>query len=486
MKSDLKKVLEREARRVEQERTRMQPPTCTYDVMARCSPVLTKPVHLDAYVQVLDKAIIDGDVKCVFAAPPQHGKTLIAEHALIFACMWDVQNRPTNPRWHAYSTYAFDRARVIRNDMMRIAFEAGLDPHGTQDCMDLCGGAKIKFGGTAAGSLTGFKVNGLHVIDDPIKDRKEANSPVLREDRWNWFLEVASTRSHPGSSTLMMMTRWHLDDLSGRVIKREKWPYLRIPAICDDPEDDVNGRALGEALWEAERPLEWLKQQPAYRNPMTWAAMYQGLPRPMGDALFDAANARYYDSLPVEKGFRIGYGCDLAYTEKTRADWSVLLQGRMYSTGDLYLTKILRRQVQADRFTGLMREWVTMPGERGPILWFGSTTEHGVAQMIRTHGKVPTFTWRQATEDKYVRATPTAEHLWNQGKVLMPRLAPWVEEFEDEVCSFSGLGDAQDDQVDAFAALGTLFIRGTGMRTGISGLNARLRAGFSKARSGGR
>src|SRR5689334_6370220 len=118
MKSEMKKLLEREARRVEQERTRTAPPASTYDVIARCSPVLDKPVHLDPYVRVLDKAIIDGDIRCVFAAPPQHGKTLIAEHALIFAVMWDCQTRPTNPRWHAYSTYAFDRARSIRNDMM--------------------------------------------------------------------------------------------------------------------------------------------------------------------------------------------------------------------------------------------------------------------------------------------------------------------------------------------------------------------------------
>lgn len=483
MKSEMKKLLEREARRVEQERTRVTPPQSTYDVIARCSPVLDKPVHLDPYVRVLDKAIIDGDIRCVFAAPPQHGKTLIAQHALIFAVMWDAQNRPTNPRWHAYSTYAFDRARSIRNDMMRIAFEAGLDPHGTQDCMDLAGGARIKFGGTAAGSLTGYKVNGLHVIDDPIKDRKEANSPVLREDRWNWFLEVASTRAHPGSSTLLMMTRWHLDDLSGRVIKREKWPYLRIPAICDDPSDDVLGRAMGEALWEKERPLVWLKSQPAYRNPLTWAAMYQGLPRPQGDALFDAANIRLYDSLPSGEGFKLGYGCDLAYTEKTRADYSVLLQGRFYpKAGDLYLTKILRKQCQADRFTALMRGWVEMPGERGTILWFGSTTEKGVAQLIRNQGKVPGFTFKQATEDKYVRATPVAEHFWNTGHVLLPRLAGWREEFEDEVCAFSGMSDPQDDQVDALAALGTLFLKGIGMKTGVRGLNERLKAGFAKAR----
>jgi hypothetical protein len=477
VKSEIKKILERESRAIQAEKTRVEPPSSTYDVIARCSPTLEKPLHLDPYVQVLDAAIIHGDVKCVFAAPPQHGKTLIAEHALIFAAMWDAQHRPSDPRWHAYSTFSFDRARQIRNDVMRLAFEAGLDPHGTQDLLELAGGARIKFGGTSAGSLTGFKVNGLHVIDDPIKDRKEANSPVIREDRWNWFVEVAGTRMHPGSSVLLMMTRWHLDDLSGRVVKNEKWPYLRIPAICDD-EDDACGRELGAALWPSQRPLAWLKEKPEYRSPMTWAAMYQGQPRPQGDALFDVSHVQRYDSLPTGKGYRLGYGADLAYTEKTRADWSVLLQGRMYGQ-DLYLTKVLRKQCQADRFTALMRAVVDV--ERGPVLWFGSTTEKGIAQMIRNQGGVPSFTFRQATEDKYVRATPTAEHLWNLDRVFLPSVAPWIDQFEDEVCAFSGMGDAQDDQVDAFAALGALFLKGYGGKMGVGKLNSALKSQLGRS-----
>jgi predicted phage terminase large subunit-like protein len=477
-KSEIKRILEREQRSIQAERTKFSPPTSTYDVIARCSPTLEKPVHLDPYVQVLDAAITGGDVKCVFAAPPQHGKTLSAAHALIFAAMYDAQHRPKDPRWHAYSTFSFDRARQIRNDVMRLAFEAGLDPHGTQDLLELAGGTKIKFGGTSAGSLTGFKVNGLHVIDDPIKDRKEANSPVIRDDRWNWFVEVAGTRMHPGSSVLLMMTRWHMDDLSGRVVKNEKWPYLRIPAICDDA-DDACGREIGAALWPSQRPLEWLKEKSEYRSPMTWAAMYQGLPRPMGDALFDVSHVHYYDALPTTAGYRIGYGADLAYTEKTRADWSVLLQGRMYGQ-DLYLTKILKKQCQADKFTALMRAWVDVPSERGDILWFGSTTEKGIAQLIRSQGGIPSFHFKQATEDKYVRATPTAEHLWNQDRVFLPRNAPWVPEFEDEVCGFSGMGDAVDDQVDAFAALGSLFLRGYGGKMGVGALNSALRGKLAR------
>jgi phage terminase large subunit-like protein len=471
VKSDIRAALEKRLAKIQSAETDKSPPKSTCDVIARCSPHLSPPLWLGPYLAKLDEAVQVGDVRCCFAAPPQHGKTLASQHGLIYAVMHDAAIGRI-PRQHAYSTFNFQRAYVIRDEVQKIAFNAGLDPHGSSGILHLAGGARIMFGGASSGVLTGFKVDGIHIIDDPIKDRTEANSATLRERLWAWYLDVARTRTHRGSSIIAMMTRWHLDDLTGRLIKHEKFPYIRLPAECDS-EDDPNGRALGEALWPAEKPNEWLAQFKA--QPLTWASMYQGNPRPLGDALFDAANVRYYDSLPHGGAYRSGYGADLAYTEKTRADWSVLLGGRMYGS-ELYLTTMLRKQCQADRFTGLMRDRVQL--ERGPVLWFGSTTEKGIAQLIRNpqYGNVPTFEWRQAVEDKYVRATPTAEHLWNQSKVLMPRNAPWVAEFEEEVCAFTGVNDPADDQVDGLAALGTLFLRGYGGKMGVGALNGAIRA----------
>jgi predicted phage terminase large subunit-like protein len=202
--------------------------------------------------------------------------------------------------------------------------------------------------------------------------------------------------------------------------------------------------------------------------------MYQGRPRPQGDALFQGAT--YYDTLPAHRGYRTLYGTDLAYTGKTRADWSVLIRGRLYQDGNLYLTDVVRDQVQADVFTARMAAKVEI--EPGPVLWFGNTIERGMAPLVQQ--QVKQFYCLLAAQDKYVRALPTAEKLWNPGKILVPRGRTWTNEFVQEVTEFTGQEDPHDDQVDALAALGHLAIHG-GMSAGVGELNSQLR----KAMRGG-
>ncbi len=307
-------------------------------------------------------------------------------------------------------------------------------------------------------------MDGLLVIDDPLRGPEEAYSKTIRESRWTWFVQVAQTRRHPGSSCVVMQSRWHIDDLIGKVTKEFSWEYIRIPAECDSLDDPL-GRQIGEALWPEKRPLEWLQQ--FKRSPVAWQGLYQGAPRAVGDALFQ--DATFYTTLPAGRYVPL-YGADLAYTAKTRADWSVLLHGRWYpDLKQLYLLNELRLQVQADVFTDKMHEkWTKEPGR---VLWFGSTTEKGVADLIRK--TIPKFEYRQATVDKYVRALPTAEQLWNPGDVMVPQARPWAQSFVEEVVGFSGQGDGVDDRIDALAALGTLCIGIMG--AGYSDFNQRLR-----------
>jgi predicted phage terminase large subunit-like protein len=456
VKSDLKVIIERELREIEQATTARVAFQSVYDVIARVSPELEKPEHLWPYVALWDmeatKPRDQPGLNVVFHAPPQHGKSLTGYHGLLFAVLWDLQQK-LPPRHHAYSTYNADKAKESMKTVVQLARQAGLNPKPSGPHLHLEGGAIIHFMGTVAGTLTGHKVDGIHLIDDPIKDRKEANSVQLREDRWNWFLSVASTRRHIPSSIIVMHTRWHHDDLAGRLITQRKWPYLRLAAECDS-DDDPLGRKHGEMLWPKHKPMSLLADQKL--SQLTWESMYQGRPRPLGDTLFQ--DATYYDELPgAGAGFKAGYGVDLAYTGTTRADWSVLLGGRMYKD-QLYLTSMLRRQMQADKFTALMKARIA--GEPGPALWFGNTVERGAFQLIRQ--QIPSFRFKLTQADKYVRALPVAEQMWNRSRILVPREAGWVDEFVQELGFFTGQGDLQDDQVDATAALGHLFLRGAG------------------------
>lgn len=475
MKSDLKLWLQRERRNLEAAKTARHTFTTLFDVIARVSPELERPDHLAPYVKLWDLNVMkppgsDG-FKCVVHAPPQHGKSWTGYHGLVFAVLWDLQNG-IPPRHHAYSTYNADKAAESLKTVVRLAHQAGLNPKPSGLHVHLEGGAIIHFSGVNTGTLTGHKVDGIHLIDDPIKDRKDAVSAKMRESLWDWFLFVAQTREHKGSSMIVMHTRWAHDDFAGRLIRERKWDYLRIAAECDDEEEDPLGRKLGEYLWPARHSAEQMAENK--KSVLSWEAMYQGRPRPLGDALFQ--DAVYYDGLPKGAGFKPGYGADLAYTGTTRSDWSVLLGGRQYKD-EIFLTSMIRKQIQADTFTRLMKGQVAR--ERGPIRWFGNSVEAGAAALIKQ--QIPLFQFRLATADKYLRALPTAEKLWNQKKILVPRgdQHTWVDDFLYEVGQFTGQGDPQDDQVDALAALGSLFLRSDGGGSALD-LTNTMRAGFRR------
>src|SRR5690606_9908060 len=202
-------------------------------------------------------------------------------------------------------------------------------------------------------------------------------------------------------------------------------------------------------------------------NEFTFVSLYQGEPRPKGGTVFNEPTYYNPKDLPKE-GFRVGYGVDFAYTEKTRADWSVCLQGRLTTekikqpdgtftkVSKLYLTQMDRAQVDAPAFTLTLKS--RHAKQPGPMRWYVSGTEQGAAQFVRQ--KVPSLQVKTASSDKLIRATPVSE-AWNDGRVLIPYYdrdvdgdAPeWVEELESEVKGFTGIKDAHDDIVDALAAL---------------------------------
>ena len=113
------------------------------------------------------------------------------------------------------------------------------------------------------GGLTGTPVD-IAIIDDPVKDAQEANSITYRQRVWDWYNSVLSTRLHNNSRQLFIMTRWHEDDLAGRILKAEPedWTVLVIPAICEDEQDGgISKRHVGEPLWPSRHSLEKLQKQ---------------------------------------------------------------------------------------------------------------------------------------------------------------------------------------------------------------------------------
>jgi predicted phage terminase large subunit-like protein len=371
------------------------------------------------------------EVRAVVSMPPRHGKTSTFLHA--FAWLLTLDPRLT----HAFATYAQELANSKSRTARRIARDAGVqladDAQTVREWRTRAGGGLLATG--VGGPLTGQGITGLGVVDDPVKNRQEAESALIRDRVWEWFTDVFYTRLEPGASAIVVATRWHQDDLSGRLLA-DGWEGINLPALDDD----------GLALWPERYPVDRLEGIRAQVGEYTWASLYQGQPVPRGGSVFNAPTT--YDALP-QGAYREAVGFDAAYTARSHADYSVALTGRL--VGDtIYLTGMLRQQAEAGQFL----DHLTARGIKR-VTWFRSGTEKGLEAFMRRAGvQVDAIT---ATGDKFARATPAAA-AWNAGRIAVPahgteHHGPWVDTLLDEITSFTGLGDAHDDIVDALAAL---------------------------------
>ena len=296
------------------------------------------------------------------------------------------------------------------------------------------GGGLVATG--VGGPLTGKPISGVGIIDDPVKNREEAESARARETTWDWYTDTFLSRLHPQASRVIIMTRWNVDDLIGRVLDREEgWIVVNLPAIT--PE--------GESLWPEGRPLGFLEERRRNVGEYGWASMYMQEPRPRGGALFEQPRTCLLSDVPTTG--RFSTGIDLAYSAKTRADYTAAVT-LVEHGNDIYVAHVERYQLSpVERDARLHALTNRFPGVR--MTWHASGTEAlEVGERLSREG-LPLDTVK-ATADKFVRAQPLSA-VWNkpQSRIIVPRDASWSNEFLDELTSFSGVGDKNDDMVDA-------------------------------------
>src|SRR3990167_1770463 len=141
------------------------------------------------------------------------------------------------------------------------------------------GGGMVTAG--VGGPITGRGAD-LLIIDDPVKNAEEAQSPIVRDGIWQWWQTTARTRLEPGGSVVVVMTRWDADDLVGRLQTdlSDAWESLVLPAIAE--QGDMMGRPLGAPLWPARYPLPALDAIRREVGEDAWASLYQQRPNPQG------------------------------------------------------------------------------------------------------------------------------------------------------------------------------------------------------------
>lgn len=418
------------------------------------SPTFSSPRHLVKLAEALVRSQFE-PVYCTISIPPRHSKT----ETLLHYVPWRLHRDPTTEI--AYCTYEANLAYTKSRRMREMAEATGVQfnkaARNVKEWQTTQGGKLIAAG--VGGPLTGRGCK-LLIIDDPLKNREEAESPVIRNKIWDWFTSTALTRVEPGGSVIVCHTRWHDDDLIGR-IKSEwssedsGWTHLSAPAI--EEIQQLDGSIKRRALWPSRWPLEELDKKRRLVGEYDWAALFQGQPRPKGGRMFRAPSR--YD-LPMiaqeDKPYKIIIGADPAATEKTSSDYSVAVVMAVsgeFNTLDFKgdILEVYRDQVEIPKFVARLKDLAVKWG--APIAVEAVAGFKAVPQMLRNLDKRLKVIEAPALGDKFTRALPVAA-AWNDGRIRLPHASadhPWVSDFISEVEKFTGVKDAKDDQVDALA-----------------------------------
>ncbi len=388
--------------------------------------------------------------------PPRHGKSELASRRFP---AWYLGRHPDHSVIAASynSDLATDFGRNVRGIVSSEEYQSVFKTKLAQDSAAANrwhtdrGGAYVAAGvGTA---VTGRGANIL-LIDDPVKDREEAESEIRRQRVWDWYTSTAYTRLAPGGAIIIIQTRWHEDDLAGRAIESEPWEVLELPAINEQ----------GEALWAERYDIKSLERIKNAIGPRDWSALYQQAPSPDEGLFFKSEWFKYYDTIPENVHT---YGAsDYAVTDGG-GDYTV--HGVMSVDEDLnvYVTDFWRGQTTSDVW---IEQFIDMVRDHQPLNW---GEEQG--QIIKSVGPFidrrmnerKTFCSREqftSASDKATRAR-SFQALMASGKVFFPKSAPWLADLINEMLTFPA--GKNDDQVDVLSLFGRMLadLVGKGLET---------------------
>ena len=289
----------------------------------------------------------------------------------------------------------------------------------------------------------------LGLIDDPIKSREEADSDRIRQKHWDWYLNDFLTRLMPGAGQCIIQTRWHEDDLSGRILEREadKWTVIKLPMLSVGV-DPLN-RPPGERLWP-----EWFTDEmvkTAQKDVRAWNALYQQDPAPEDGDYFKREYFNDYDVQPA--GLHLYGASDYAVTEGA-GDYTEHGIFGLDFTGNLYLIDWWRGQTASNVWIEKQCDFI---GKYSPLIWFGESgpikksIEPYLKARMTERGTLCRLEWLSSIHDKVVRARPFQAKS-AMGNVYVPSHAPWKPELMSQLMRFPA--GKYDDGVDVCSLIG--------------------------------
>ena len=351
---------------------------------------------------------------------------------------------------------------VLSSEAYLSLFPAILDPSAQRlkSWRTLAGGSYFATG--VGGGATDRGAD-IFIADDLTKNRDEASSPTQRDKVWEWFMSTAMTRLSPNGVMVVISTRWHEDDLIGRLtnperlrqfrehgLAEESFEVVSLEAICENPETDPLKRELGQALWPEQWAVERLEAAKLQIGPYEFAAQYQQKPSPPGGNLVDYRKINIIGREQVPPDLRLVWGWDLASSTKTQGDYSVGAFGGTDKAGNLYLVNINRGKRAWPEQKRVILQCAELNGE-GSLIGIETVATWAVALEELKSAVAGRFIVKGFTpnKDKVGRANPWLAKV-DGGMFYMVR-RPWNQDFMHELEQFPN--GAHDDQVDAVSVL---------------------------------
>lgn len=461
------------------------------EFIARVWPDEPAPRHVLPVIDVVEQARVSPIRVCIDMGPG-HAKTTTLLRLLIW---WLLRSPKDQCAYVTYSSgQAMDKSSVALTyaDSASLALRPDSTAKGHWHTPE--GGGLIAAG--ARGKLTGQRVPGLLLYDDPYKDEMEARSAAVNFAVKERFKAIAFTRLQ-GGSIIVLHTRWSEDDLIGWLLRDLGWDSVHIPTVCDAVPDSLGRRIIqrheydaldfatksrfgmfdrdkelfGEVAWPSNYPYAicttpcghdgHLAEIRATIGEHLWSAMYQGSPRPIGKAIFHEP-ARFRLSEVVKNGVvthrseftwagkRGVIMMDPAASAKTSSDYTVMLVLAMSGLGadsKMWIVDCIRIQEETPEVVVIAKRLQTIYR-----LMIGVETVgvmRAVPQMLRRVDRtLRVLDVEVGGKDKFTRSIPLSA-AWNDGRVFIPIDVPWADTLIDEFKKFTGTNDQHDDQVDA-------------------------------------
>lgn len=400
----------------------------------------------------------------IFAMPPRHGKSRLATVSL---SAWYSGRNPAHDIIVAAAgdDLAGDFGANVRNVLTSPQFKQVFPSYklrrggAAKDNIQTDGGGRLIFSGRG-GQINGRGAH-LLLVDDLYKDAKEASSKTIREDAWQWLTQVAFYRRMGKRLTCITMTRWHSDDIVGRLtdpendaydpIEAKKWMIIRLPGLAE--EDDPLGREPGEPLWPERYDVDYHMSNHR-TNPLAFAALTQQRPTVADGVLFRRENIQRYEMGDLPEDLRFYCTSDHAVATGQRNDPSCFGKGGVDRQDNLWMTDIFWEKVPADQAVEAMLAMAG--GTNRPLLWW--------AERGHISKSIGPFLYKRMQEtgvyvnvvevtpvgDKEQRAQSMAARV-AMGKVFFPKGAVWDKVIEEMLAFPNGI---HDDAVDMLSLFG--------------------------------